>query len=891
VPSGSLFLEFNSRLPRDVHQELFDNFHLIVDRAVPYWRGAYVVTVTQESGTNPVRLAEALLNLEFRYGGKSAYVFDYADPIFHRHRSSPAVPRDPLFNYQWHLRNDGLSGGATGVDIRVTEAWDITKGHPDVKVAVIDDAFDLTSRSFDANRIVGAINVHTGEPDVSPLRNSNELHGTSVMGLIGANHQHFGGCGVAPECALVPIKLEALVDDDAESRAFDYAVNNGAFVINCSWGPYDDYSQDVWPIPRLTELAIENAYRNRVTVVFAAGNGSEDIKTDGYAAHACVIAVSSTTDLDDRADYSDFGDRVWISAPSSGGVSGIVTTDVREGGYNVFGDMTSDFGGTSASAPIVSGVIALMQSAFLNANPDQKRLSVEEVRAILRLNSRKKDRANAPQIVDYWSNSLVDPRHKGRDMHSIAFGYGCVDASACVRAAVEWKRNKKGVNLLARLQTRTPMVRREPKISDNRRLGRAMRKNISLILPRVTVEDPLTRFHRCRESGLGSGDKNRFNSGEHVWLGTQGFREACDEYPGIEFEDYATILRGETDTHEQYSYGELVALSGDFYGSPDELFYKKPTWLSWLWEDNDPHDLLRYFRKEIEAIQRQVKGADVSYPDYNIQFWWNAKNFTELAKNNESHFGWHNMMTYCTYHTWALDLAARAGATTGKESESLWRKCLYYNAFSDHFLTDGFAAGHIRVPRKQIRDWAEETGLGDTTGGFLSKLLHDQDGHRDTSHIDGEHRDERDGLQVRNSNGQEWWTRCDGQLFIDTKTESPRIRQPIEAVKQSVLEVFRARHTQSFPKGVFAATKFVPFPHLSEPALSVKFDSKDVPQIKKWVDSVKWYQLGVNVKNVTMLFEALPVLMERFRYEVKGDSTKFANRLPPTYRNEFSKIR
>jgi len=893
VPSGSLYLEFHRLLPYEFYREIFDNYHLIVDRAITYWDGAFVVSVTQDTGSNPLRLAEKLLMLKFEHAGERYSVFDYVDPVFHRHRSLPAIPRDPVFNYQWHLRNDGLSGGKTGVDIRVPEAWDITLGREDVKVAVIDDAFDLTSRSFRPERIVAPLNVHDGTDDVSPTRNADEWHGTSVLGLISAAHGSYGGCGIAPNCPVIPIKLEALVDDDAEARAFDHAVENGAAVINCSWGPYDDYSQDVWPMPRLTELAIENAYRNRVAIVFAAGNGSEDMKNDGYAAHPCVVAVAATTDCDDRADYSDYGERVWVCAPSSGGGGGIVTTDVREGGYNVFGDLTPDFGGTSASAPIVSGVIALMQSAFLDANPKKERLTVEEVRAILRMNARREDRKNAPKIKDYWSHELIDPNHKRPDGHSLAFGYGCVDAAACVRAAAKWKRGQKNPRPLDGLESKGAKVataRREPKIDVKRPMGRVDRKEIQFKCPRVTVDDPLARFHRTRESGLDVEHKSRFNSGEHVWLGTQGFREACDADPDMTFQDYATILRGESGGKQRFSYGEIVALSGDFYKTPDELFYEKPTWLSWLWEDSDTSDLRRYFRKELEVIKQQMNGADVKYPDYNVEFWWNAKNYTELAKNNESHFGWHNMMTYCAYHTWALDLAVRASTATGNARDDLWRKCLYYNGFADHFLTDGFAAGHIRVPRREIRDWAAKEGFGDTTGGFLSKLLHDQDGHRDTDHSDGEDRGEEDGLHVVNSNGDDWWTRCDGQLFIQSEPDSPRLRQPIEAVKQSVRELFQARRAAKLPEGVFAATRHVPFPHPDEVLLTEKFNANDQTRLRKWVKAASWYEFGVNVKNVKKLFEALPDLMRLFQAAVKNDAPKVADRLPAEYIEAFSKL-
>ncbi|MGR9100814.1 MAG: S8 family serine peptidase, partial [Gammaproteobacteria bacterium] len=867
VPSGALFVEFNAKLNAADHRRIFDHFRLLVDREITYWRGAYVVSVTQASGQNPLKLAQSLLSLKLPDG---EYVLDYADPIFHRERTRPSLPRDPVFNRQWHLRNDGLSGGTVGIDIGAPQAWDVTRGGEQVRVAVIDDAFELANGSFRPEKILAPLNVHSGKPDVAPADGAGEWHGTSVLGLIGASHDGAGGCGIAPDCPLIPIKLEPLADDDAEARAFDHAVRQGASVINCSWGPYDNYSEKPWPMPRLTHLAVENAYRNRTAVVFAAGNGCENMETDGYASHPCVIAVSASTDRGERAPYSDYGERVWLCAPSSGGASGIVTSDVSDGGYNPYGGMTPDFGGTSAAAPIVSGVIALMQSAYLAANPGQERLSVEEVKAILRLTARDRFARSAPAFNDYWEHKLIDPAPREPDGHSVAFGYGCVDAAAAAAAARDWKRTAKNRKRLDALQQNTGEIRREPVLSAKRSPPRYKKRATDFTLPGFTVGDPFSIFHARRNAGFSPDERSRFNAGEHIWLGTQGIREACQAL-NIDFGPYATLSRGDQPSRETFSYGEIVALSGDFYGSPDDLFYEKPALIPWLWESNDLSDLKAYFDKEIEAIKRQMAHVDVAYPDFNIQFLWNAKRYAELAKNNVAHFGWHNMIKYCQSHTWALHLAVQSGGAGEDEDGPLWRKALFVNAFADHFLTDGFAAGHIRVPRREIIAWADRIKMQSTTGGFLSKLLHDQDGHLNTSHADGENRPENDGLHVLNAEGIDWWTHCDGQLFVNTDQDSPRLRQPIEAVKRSVLELFAARKNRKLPDGVFAATRHVPFPHPDEPKLSEKFDPAAKDKISHWVKSAAWYNFGVNEKNVTKLFKALPGLMADFRQAVAKD--------------------
>ena len=444
-----------------------------------------------------------------------------------------------------------------------------------------------------------------------------------------------------------------------------------------------------------------------------------------------------------------------------------------------------------------------------------------------------------------------------------------------------------------KLQKETESIRKEPDIPP-KRPGKPGK--VTLELPPHRVGDPLSRFYSERERRMKPDSKSKFNAGEHVWLADKGFKLAFD---AMGEEALPTIPRGEDSGGERFSYGEIVALSGDFYGRPDDLFYEKPAWYSWFYEENDVSDLKDYFEQEIKAIKKQMKGASVEYPDFNIQFAWNAKKYMELAKDNQHHFGWHNMRSYCEYHEWALDQARAAGAAaTEKERDTLWRKSLFYNGFADHFLTDAFASGHLRVPRQQIMDWGESEELSkipkvqEAIAGFLSKLLHDQDGHRNTDHMAGEVRPEEDGLRVTNSNGDSWWTRCDGQLFINAGESSLWVTKPIEAVKESVKELLEAKKG-NIPTGVFRATKLVPFPHPEEVKFTAKFSPNATEKIKKWINSAKFYEVGVNEKNVKKLFSDLPELMKKFRESISADIAKnnlWIRRLPKEYKEAFKHI-
>ncbi len=408
--------------------------------------------------------------------------------------------------------------------------------------------------------------------------------------------------------------------------------------------------------------------------------------------------------------------------------------------------------------------------------------------------------------------------------------------------------------------------------------------------PRSTAEgDPFQRFRDVRRAS-----QERFASGEHQWLGQAGIQAACAERKLSHF-PYTRIRRERRD--ETFSYGELVALSGDFYPTADKLFEAQPSPLPWLWEADDISDLRKLFRAELDWIEAENRGADVGYPENNIALAWNAKQYLELALDNVDHFGWHNIVAYCDYHAQALELARQA---SHDDDDPLWRRALFYNAFADHFLTDAFAAGHLRVPRRQILDWGREQGLSDKLSGALSKLLHDQDGHIDTFHSDGEQISEREGLRVHNAAGDRWSTRCDGQLFIVRNDGAPLVTQPVSAVKASVSELFSAWLDRSLPQGIYAATLHVPFPHPDAGALADKF-SIDMPpeRLSALVKSVSWYMKipwvgpGLREEHVLALFRALPGLMAELNKAVDAAVAKqpeLSQRLPKAYIDAYRRM-
>jgi len=214
--------------------------------------------------------------------------------------------------------------------------------------------------------------------DVSPTQSTN-THGTAVTGIIGARTNTKGIRGVAPYVNLIFVQLP--FDRDAREseiiEAFRTAVALGADVINCSWGTYD-----VSDAVRDTIVDISNNGRDGrgIPIVFAAGNDNIDMGNDESSIPE-VISVGATLSDNDRAWYSNHGSYLDLLAPG-GGTYKITTLDLSgsagvgriEPNYLTYNDFSGMYG-TSASAPIISGVIATM----LEADSTLSRVSIENI--------------------------------------------------------------------------------------------------------------------------------------------------------------------------------------------------------------------------------------------------------------------------------------------------------------------------------------------------------------------------------------------------------------------------------------------------------------------------------------------------------------------------------
>ncbi|MEA3413033.1 MAG: S8 family serine peptidase [Pseudomonadota bacterium] len=376
--------------------------------------------------------------------------------------------QDPLFGLQWHLDNRGQSGGAVGEDVNVLPVW--TKSGirgEGVRTVVVDDGLEVAHEDLAINVVEGAgWNYLDGgtdpTPPAPPLSDpGRSAHGTSVGGLIAARDLNGrGGRGVAPRAGLVGYNLlqRSTSANEGDAMARDAPENA---VSNNSWGPTDGqgtlgHSSFEWRNGIRTGLTAGRGGRG-IIYVWAAGNGAprDNSNYDGYANHRGVIAVASVDHDGRQSFFSERGANLWVSAP---GMLSLVTTDqTGDLGFNTSAsarnlpdtNYTSDFGGTSGAAPIVSGTVALM----LEANPA---LGWRDVRLILAQTARRNDETD-PGWVDFGSDPPYHFNHR--------YGFGVVDAAAAVEVAGTWE------NAGPQMTSTTVVSRPSRPIPDNNAIG------------------------------------------------------------------------------------------------------------------------------------------------------------------------------------------------------------------------------------------------------------------------------------------------------------------------------------------------------------------------------------------------------------------------------------
>jgi thermitase len=264
----------------------------------------------------------------------------YAEPDYEVH--TLATTNDPQFPNQWALQKVGAP-----------TAWDVTRGSPAVKVAVVDCG--IVSEA--TGRLSG--DGQAGHPDLRGKVALNQdftssstgfddycNHGTHVAGIIAANGNNgIGISGLASNVTLINAKVLNDSGSGSTSNILNgviWAVQSGAKVVNLSLGRDGVCSQS-------ERDTFNYAFNLGVVVVAAAGNSN--LPSSGSPANCDnVVSVASTTNTDARSSFSNYGASVDVAAPGSA-----ILSTIRTGEYD-------SFSGTSMASPHVAALAGLIWS-------------------------------------------------------------------------------------------------------------------------------------------------------------------------------------------------------------------------------------------------------------------------------------------------------------------------------------------------------------------------------------------------------------------------------------------------------------------------------------------------------------------------------------------------
>ena len=319
---------------------------------------------------------------------------------------------NPLYSWQYYLKNTGQSGGKQGIDINIEPAWESVQGGSDVVVAIIDDGVDNNHEDMQGcvlNGYTAGGNNSAGAP-CNPSEYDSKPHGIACAGLIGALNNNIGIRGIASGVKILPVNIFPHYvavkggSSSASNSEIANAINwtyNKADVLSCSWGGGTPSNAIV------DAIGVVQKYGRKgkgAVVVFSAGNKNEIDLSDSLSFPGSLKNVLTVGAIDSKGEkswYSKFGSALNVVAPGDG----IVTLD-RMGSLGYLnGNYMYMFGGTSAACPQVAGIAALMISK-------NRELTEKQIREIIQ-------------------NTARDLGDKGFD---IKYGHGLVDATAAINA-------------------------------------------------------------------------------------------------------------------------------------------------------------------------------------------------------------------------------------------------------------------------------------------------------------------------------------------------------------------------------------------------------------------------------------------------------------------------
>ena len=380
-----------------------------------------------EAGTHRIKLFTSADGFMGRYVIHAGMDTTYQG-LLDKCASDSSPMSDPLYLCQWGLNNINQFGPGPGHDINVEAAWETTQGE-NINIVVVDNGLDYLHDDL-VDNVVQARNHDYGDDSevFAPLTD----HGTKVAGIIAARDNSIGVRGVAPRAniwAYDALGRTEFNDDDVIDSVTRHMADTA--VVNNSWG--QGRSAAPKPMPATWEAAIrrgvELGFAGKGTFyVWSAGNGArtgDNANLDELKNYFGVTAVCAVNYQDVRASYSNIGANLWVCAPSGETVKGPPDTTTTGNGNRY----DNTFSGTSAAAPVVSGVAALVRAA-------NNALTWRDVKLILAGSARK----NHPSSSGWQQGALQYGSTSARYSFNHAYGFGVVDAGAAVTLSQNWDR-------------------------------------------------------------------------------------------------------------------------------------------------------------------------------------------------------------------------------------------------------------------------------------------------------------------------------------------------------------------------------------------------------------------------------------------------------------------
>jgi len=341
-------------------------------------------------------------------------------------------PTDPLFAYQWYLKNTGQNGGKVRLDLNVEEAWAQGITGVNVTTAIMDDGVDYMHPDIINNyNAKASYDFSSNDPFPYPRYTDDGFnsHGTRCAGEVAAARDNgVCGVGVAYNSMVAGIRMldQPYMTDLIEANSMGHQ-KDLIDIYSASWGPTDDGRTVDGPRNATMRAIVRGVNEGRRGLgniyVWASGDGGEDddCNCDGYAASMWTISINSAINTGENAHYDESCSSTLASTFSNGGKdpnTGVATTDL-------YGKCTKTHSGTSAAAPEAAGVFALA----LEAN---RQLTWRDMQHLTVLTSKRNSLFDSKNRF-YWNMNGV-----GLEFNHL-FGFGVLDAGAMVALATQWK--------------------------------------------------------------------------------------------------------------------------------------------------------------------------------------------------------------------------------------------------------------------------------------------------------------------------------------------------------------------------------------------------------------------------------------------------------------------